>query len=233
MLQSFIDGFWQRIDEIPLDFSVIPPFGSLLLTGLLWTVIITILAGLISFFGGIIIALILNYVHKIYNWPLRFISWLFMTTPLLLQLYLIYYGLSQMKILLPAFWTGVIVLGFHYAVYNANIFRAALQSIDNGQMEAARSLGFSYLQALRYFITPQSVFVALPQVGNNTIILLKDTAIVSLIGIAELTLNTQQAIAETYRSFEFYLVAALLYYIINLIMEFGLYVTTRKIGAMQ
>lgn len=233
MLQSFFGNFWQHIEGIHLDFSVVPPYSNILLIGLLWTIVITILVSLISFFGGIFIALSLNYTSRTFAWPLKFICWLFMTTPLLIQLYLIYYGLSQLQILLPAFWTGVFVLGFHYAVYNSNIFRTAMNSIDRGQIEASRSLGFSQLQTLRYFITPQSVFIALPQVGNNTIILLKDTSIVSLIGIAELTLNTQRAISDTYASFEFYLAAAALYYIVNLVMEYGLHLVKNKIGVMQ
>lgn len=150
-----------------------------------------------------------------------------------MQLYLLYYGLSQVGILLPAFWTGVIGLGLHYAAYNADIFGASLRGVDSGQTEAARTLGFGKGATLRHFIVPQAVLAALPQVGNNSIILLKDTAVLSVLGIAELVLNAQRAISETYRPFEFYLTAAVLYYIVNIAMELVLKQAARKAEAIR
>lgn len=216
-----------------LDLSVVPAYAPLLFTGLLWTVIITLLAGAISFALGIAMAMLALYGPRLFSLPVRAVSFLFMGTPLLLQLYLLYYGLSQIGIPLPAFWTGVVGLGFHYAVYNADIFRASLQAVDAGQAEAARTLGFGYGATLRHFIVPQAILTALPQIGNNSIILLKDTAILSVLGIAELVLNSQRAISVTYRPFEFYFVAAVLYYLVNLVMEWVLYGAARKVEAIR
>lgn len=216
-----------------LDFSVVPDYFGILWTGILWTVLITVLAGGISILLGIAIAVATLYGPRLLAVPLRGVVFLFMGTPLLLQLYLFYYGLSQIGIMLPAFWTGVVGLGLHYAAYNADIFRASLQAVDSGQAEASRSLGFSRSETLRFFVLPQAMLTALPQVGNNSIILLKDTAVLSVLGIAELVLNAQRAISETYRPFEFYFTAAILYYIVNLAMEFLLRKAARKAEAIR
>ncbi|PVE52250.1 amino acid ABC transporter permease [Rhizobium rhizogenes] len=216
-----------------LDFSVVSSYTDLLLTGLLWTTLITLLAGALSVILGILIAIATLSGPKILSFPIRAVTFLFMGTPLLLQLYLLYYGLSQVGVMLPAFWTGVVGLGLHYAAYNADIFRASIKSVDAGQAEAARSLGFGRTATLRHFIVPQAVLTALPQVGNNSIILLKDTAVLSVLGITELVLNAQRAISETYRPFEFYFTAALLYYVVNLAMEFCLGLAARKAEAIR
>lgn len=216
-----------------LDFSVVPSYSVLLFQGLLWTILITALAGVLSILLGVLIAIVTLYGPKIVGLCVRAVTFLFMGTPLLLQLYLLYYGLSQVGVMLPAFWTGVVGLGLHYAAYNADIFRAALQSVDVGQTEAARSLGFARGATLRYFVVPQAILTALPQIGNNSIILLKDTAVLSVLGIAEITLNAQRAISETYRPFEFYFTAALLYYAVNLVMEFFLGLAARKAEAIR
>jgi len=216
-----------------LDFSVVLSYAEIVFRGLLWTILITVLAGTLSVIFGILIATTILYGSKVVSLPVRAVTFLFMGTPLLLQLYLLYYGLSQVGVMLPAFWTGVVGLGLHYAAYNADIFRASLESIDSGQTEAARSLGFARGATLRYFVVPQAVLTALPQIGNNSIILLKDTAVLSVLGITELTLNAQRAISETYRPFEFYFTAALLYYLVNLAMEFILGLAARKAEAIR
>lgn len=216
-----------------LDFSVVPSYWGILLTGLTWTVLITLLAGTVSVVLGMVIALTTLYAPKFASLPIRAVMFLFMGTPLLLQLYMLYYGLSQIGVMLPAFWTGVIGLGFHYAAYNADIFRASLKAIDHGQTEAARTLGFGRIATLRHFIVPQAILTALPQVGNNSIILLKDTAVLSVLGITELVLAAQRGISETYRPFEFYFAAAVLYYIVNLAMEFVLSKAAKKAEAIR
>ena len=202
-----------------LDFTVVPSFFGALLMGMGWTVAITICAGILSFFGGIVFAVSALYGHWVVRLPIRAFAWLFMGTPLLLQLFLIYFGLIQIGIDLPAFVAGVIGLGLHFAVYNSELIQTAILAVDKGQTEAARTIGLSRWQALRHVIIPQAVRAVIPPIGNNMIALLKDSALVSVIGVAELTLGAQQAISRTYRPFEFYLVAAVLYYLINLVME--------------
>lgn len=202
-----------------LDFTVVPSYADALLLGMLWTIAITVSAGLLSFFGGILFAVIELYAPFVIRLPFRFVAWLFMGTPLLLQLFLIYFGLVQIGIDLPAFVAGVIGLGLHYAVYNSELIQTSIIAVDKGQMEAARTLGLSRRQALVRVVIPQAVRAVIPPIGSMKIALLKDSALVSVIGVAELTLAAQLAIGRTYRPFEFYAAAAVLYYIINLGME--------------
>ena len=205
-----------------LDFSVVPPYVDLLWTGVYWTVVLTASAAVVSFVFGIFFALAVLYAPRLVAYPVRFVMWLFMGTPLLLQLFLIYFGLAQIGIDIPALAAGIICLGLHFAVYNADVLRAGIVAVDIGQTEGARSLGFGRFQTLRYVVVPQAVRNTLPAIGNNLIVLLKESSIVSVIGIAELVHSSQLAISETFRPFEFYITVAALYYILNLVLEAGL-----------
>ncbi|APH71625.1 amino acid ABC transporter permease [Aquibium oceanicum] len=205
-----------------LDFSVVLPYADILWIGVWWTVVLTVSAAVISFFVGILFALVVLYAPAIVAYPVRLFIWLFMGTPLLLQLFLIYFGLVQIGIDIPALVAGIVGLGLHFAVYNADIFRAGIAAVDPGQAEAARSIGFSRFQTFRYVVIPQAVRSTTPPVGSNMIALLKESSIVSVIGIAELVHAAQLAISETFRPFEFYITAALLYYLLNLVLEAAL-----------
>jgi polar amino acid transport system permease protein len=202
-----------------LDFTVIPAYLDVVLLGAVWTIAITVAAALLSFVGGIVFAVVALYAPLIVRLPFRLFAWLFMGTPLLLQLFLIYFGLVQIGIDLPAFVAGVVGLGLHFAVYNSELIQTSILAVDRGQMEAARTLGLSRGQALRKVVIPQAVRDVIPPIGNNMIALLKDSALVSVIGVSELTLSAQLAIGRTYRPFEFYVLAAVVYYVINLGME--------------
>ena len=213
-----------------LDFSVVTPYLGLLWMGVWWTIVLTVTSSILSFFSGILFAVAVLYAPAVIAYPVRFFMWLFMGTPLLLQLFLIYFGLVQIGIDLPAFVAGVIGLGLHFAVYNSELIQTAIVAVDKGQMEAARTLGLSRGQALRKVVVPQAVRDVIPPIGNNMIALLKDSALVSVIGVSELTLSAQLAIGRTYRPFEFYVVAAVVYYIINLGMEYVLRKIERRIA---
>lgn len=214
-----------------MTFDFTPVWDNIpsLLTGTGYTLFIAIFAAILSLVGGLVVALTTLYGKKVFSYPLRLFIWLFMGTPLLLQLYLLYFGLGQVGILIPAMLTGILGLGVHYMAYNADIFRATIQSIEHGQNEAARSLGFGRMQALWFFIVPQAIIRALPQLGNNMIIMLKDTSVLSVIGVTELVLNAQFEIANTFRPFEFYISIAVIYYILNLILETSLNLFEKKL----
>jgi len=212
-----------------LDFSIVPPYADILAIGLWWTVFLTVSAAALSLVGGILFAVVVLYAPRLVSYPVRAFMWLFMGTPLLLQLFLIYFGLVQIGIDVPALAAGIIGLGLHFAVYNADIFRAGIAAIDAGQAEAARSIGFGRWQTLRYVVLPQAVRNTMPPVGSMMIALLKESSVVSVIGIAELVHAAQLAISETYRPFEFYLTIAALYYLVNLVMEAGLRRIERRV----
>lgn len=202
-----------------LDFSVVLPYTGILWTGAWWTAVLTVSAAALSFIFGIFFAVVVLYAPKLLAWPVRFLMWLFMGTPLLLQLFLIYFGLVQIGIDIPALGAGIIGLGLHFAVYNADVLRAGIVAVDPGQTEGARSIGFGRWQTLRYVVIPQAVRNTAPPIGGNMIALLKESSVVSVIGIAELVHSAQLAISETFRPFEFYIVAAVLYYLLNLVLE--------------
>lgn len=212
-----------------LDFSVVPGFLDNILIGAMWTIAITLSSAVISFFGGIFFAVIALYAHWTIRLPFRAFAFLFMGTPLLLQLFLIYFGLIQIGIDLPAFVAGIIGLGLHFAVYNADIIKAGILAVDKGQHEGARTIGLSKGQTLRKIIIPQAVRNVVPPIGNNMIALLKDSALISVIGVTELTLSAQLAISQTYRAFEFYVAVAVCYYLINLCLEYTLHLIERRI----
>ena len=216
-----------------LDFSVVPGYFDALLLGSLWTIAITLSSAIIAFFGGILLAVIALYAPAVVRYPFRAFAFLFMGTPLLLQLFLIYFGLIQIGIDLPAFVAGIIGLGLHFAVYNSDIIQAGILAVDKGQHEGARTLGLSRAQAIRKIIVPQAVRTVIPPIGNNMIALLKDSALVSVIGVAELTLTSQLAISKTFRPFEFYVAAAACYYVINLGLEYGLRKIEKRVAAAR
>src|SRR5690606_7727357 len=135
-----------------LDFSIVPEYLPLIGKGLWWTVVISAVSALFSIIAGMGFALIVLYASPVVRYPVRLFMWLFMGTPLLLQLFLIYFGLVQIGIDIPALGAGIIGLSLHFAVYNADIIRAGIVAVDPGQMEGARSIGFSHGHAFRYVV---------------------------------------------------------------------------------
>ncbi|MEW6263084.1 MAG: amino acid ABC transporter permease [Thermodesulfobacteriota bacterium] len=209
---------------------VVASYYQVLLAGAFWTVVLCVLSGLLSLVGGIPLALASISKIKTIQRTTAFFIWLFLGTPLLLQLFLIYFGLPQMGIYFPPILSGIIGLSLHYAVYNSSVIRAGVVAIELGQYEASRSLGLSHLETMFKVILPQALRNVTPALGNNLISLLKESALVSIITVPELTLAAQRAISETFRPFEFYFAAGVLYYIINYyILEKLLYMIERRI----
>jgi len=136
-------------------------------------------------------------------------------TPLLVQLFLLFFGLPQFNVMLPAFFCGVIGLGIYSGAYVSEIVRGAIQSIDRGQMEAARSLGMPYGTAMRSIILPQALVRMIPPLGNEFIALIKNSALVSLLTIHDVMHEGQKIISVSYRSLEVYLAIALVYFILT------------------
>lgn len=145
-------------------------------------------------------------------------------TPLLVQLYLIYYGFPSMGIEFPSisgvsgsseFIAGVIALSINSAAYIAEIIRAGIQAVDKGQDEAGRSLGFDYKDTMRYIIIPQAFKNVLPALGNEFIVVVKESAIVSIIGIHDLMYNTDTVRGNTFKAFEPLIVTAVIYFMIT------------------
>ena len=136
-------------------------------------------------------------------------------TPLLVQLFLLFFGLPQFGILLPAFLCAILGLGLYSGAYVAEIVRGAIQSIDRDQTLAAQSLGMTPRQVMRYVVLPQALVRMIPPLGNEFIALIKNSALVSLLTIHDLMHEGQKIIAVSYRSLEVYLAVAAVYLVLT------------------
>jgi len=187
---------------------------------------ITILLTLTSVAAGLIMSVFLALGKMSKFKPLSKLCsayiFFFRGTPLLMQLYFIYYGLPQLTPLLTInsrFLAAFIAFSLNSAAYCAEIIRAAIQSIDKGQFEASRALGFSYAQTMSKIIIPQSIRRLIPPVGNEFIMVLKDASLVSIIALADLTKVTR-AISSSTASALVYIPAMVIYLIITAIFTF-------------
>ena len=136
-------------------------------------------------------------------------------TPLLVQLFILFFGLPHFGILLPAFVCGILGLGIYSGAYVSEIVRGSIQSIEKGQMEAARSLGLSYRLAMRKVVLPQAFVRMIPALGNEFIALIKNSALVSLLTIADVMHEGEKIISVSYRSLEVYLAIAMIYLVLT------------------
>jgi polar amino acid transport system permease protein len=201
-----------------MNFDFSPVFAGWpdLLHGTLITVEVTVCALVLSCCLGLLIGIgRLNPRHKIpYKVCSIYLS-CFRGTPLLVQLFIWFFGLPRFGILLPAFVCGVLGMGMYSASYVSEVVRGAIQSVDNGQREAARSLGMSSTQAMIKIILPQAFVRMIPPLGNEFIALIKNSALVSLVTIHDLMHEGQKIISVSYRSLETYLVIAVVYWILT------------------
>ncbi|MFY0620246.1 MAG: amino acid ABC transporter permease [Pelagimonas sp.] len=165
-------------------------------------------------------------------WVLRFIGAayvsLFRGTPALIQLFILYFGGPQIGIQLDAFEAGVIGLGVNAGAYMTETIRGAIISIDKGQREAARTLGLSQWQAMYKVILPQSMRLMIRPLGVNINALIKATALVAAISVVELTYTAQRYIGSTYKPFEMFLLAGVLYMVIIYVVGKGIAWLDRK-----
>ena len=199
-----------------LDFSPVWSGWSQLVHGALVTVEITAVSLLLGCLLGLLIGIgRLNPKRRVvYGLCTAYVAAI-RGTPLLVQLFIWFFGLPQFGILLPAFACGMLGMGIYSGAYVSEIVRGAIQSIDRGQMEAARSIGLSSGQAMRNVILPQAVVRMIPPLGNEFIALIKNSALVSLLTIHDLMHEGQKIISVSYRSLEVYLAVAVVYFILT------------------
>ena len=199
-----------------LDFSPVWKNWSQLLYGAAVTVEITAASLVLACFFGLLIGVgRLDKSHRIIYGACTAYLTVIRGTPLLVQLFLLFFGLPQLGIMLPAFVCGVIGLGLYEAAYVSEIVRGALRSVDRGQTEAARSIGLSSRQTMVNVILPQAVVRMIPPMGNEFVALIKNSALVSLLTIHDLMHEGQKVISVTYRSLEVYLAVAGIYLILT------------------
>jgi len=194
-----------------LDWGIMVHYFPFLVKAAVMTVQISILSLILGFLVGLIAALMKLSRNVLIRGAAGFYVWIIRSTPLLVQLFIIYFGLPQLGIDLGPFLSGVLGLALNTGAYNAETIRGGISSVPPGQMEAARSLGMSSGRSMKRIILPQAMRMAIPALGNNFIILIKDTSLVSTITLVELTLAAQRLIGSTYKPFEMYIMAAFLY----------------------
>lgn len=193
-----------------------------LLGGLKYTLLLSITAISISIVIGLLVALpgiSKNPVAVAFN---RVYVALFRAVPLLVLLLWVYYGLPiVMGLAVSIFWAGVIALALSDSAFEAEIFRAGIQSIDRGQLEASDSLGLGYLDRMRYIVLPQAIRRVLPPLGNQLIYMLKMSSLVSVIGMEELTRRANELVTSQFRPLEIYSVLILEYLFLILFITAG------------
>ncbi|ELR96327.1 ABC transporter permease subunit [Gloeocapsa sp. PCC 73106] len=203
-------------------FNIVKLIPSLLL-GSIITLQITAVSVLLGMIGGVLIAIARTSRYKILRIFAKWYVDFFRGTPLLVQIFMIYFGLPALfqQIGFPfsfnRFVAAVLSLGMNAAAYLSEIIRGGLESVEPGQLEAAESLGMSPTKAMTYVVFPQAFRRMLPPLGNEFITLLKDTSLVAVIGFEELFRRGQLAVATSYRAFEIYAVVALMYLVLNLL----------------
>ena len=208
-----------------MSFSYLGQYYSYFIVGARNAVLLSLFSVLISVMLGVLLALcrlgksrILKYLAAAY---VEFIR----GPPLMIQLFLVFYGLPMMGLKLPTmmFWgtdvsrfvSGVIAMALNSAAYVCEIIRSGIQSVSKGQMEASRSLGFNYAMTMRYIILPQAFKNILPALGNEFVTVIKESSVISVIGVQELTYNANIVRSITYQALSPMLVAAAEYFVLT------------------
>lgn len=194
-----------------MDWSSIHIYLPFLLKGAEMTVYITVLSLIISTPLGLLFAAAKMCLWKIISWPISIIINITRSLPMIVVLFYIYFVFPDIGITLTSFQASVTGIAFCFSTFIAEIFRAGIESVDRGQLEAARSMGMSYGKAMRRVVLPQAFHVALPPYSNTLVMMLKDSALASTIAVTEMTRQGQLIAASTFDNTTIYTLVALLY----------------------
>lgn len=206
---------------------LIQNYSSLLIEGIRNTLLISLLGTIVGILLGLLLAVMRNQeihykdngVTKALKTVLRYIAIIYIDivrgTPMMVQAAVFFYGLAYMQINLNPLMAGFVVVSFNTAAYISEIIRSGINGINEGQVEAARSLGLSHFEAMRYIILPQALKNTVPALMNELIVNVKDTSVLSIIGVTELFYMTKAAASETYMTFPAYILTAIIYLILT------------------
>ncbi|MCZ8515959.1 amino acid ABC transporter permease [Paenibacillus filicis] len=221
-----------------MDFSFLPKYYPFFVDGAKVTLVLSVF----TVFFGVILGVLLALMRMSRISILKILATAYIEfirgTPLLVQLYIIYYGLPKIGITFPDvpalgsafpdFMAGVLTLSINSAAYVAETFRGGIQAVDKGQMEAARSLGMPHAMAMRHIILPQALRNVLPALGNEFIVVIKESSIVSIIGIGELMYKADTVRGNIFQPFEPLILAALIYFVMTFTLSKLLGVAERR-----
>ena len=206
-----------------LDFSVLLPYLHMFWKGVVVTIQASALGVLFGSALGIFIGAFRVMPFKPLRWLMATYIYVLRGTPLMIQLFLIYFGLPALGINLEAFTAGIIGIGINSSGYVGEIVRGGIEGVAQGQWEASKMLGLSYWQTMKIIILPQAIRHMLPAIGNEFVTLIKESSLLSVLAISDLTMVGQQVRSVTYASFETFIFVALIY----------LFLTSVTSGALQ
>ena len=186
-------------------------FWKILLPGLTVTIPLTAIAFTCAMLIAVAAALVQFAGVRVLRQLCRFYIWVFRGTPLLVQLFVVFYGMPRIGVTIDPFPAAVIVFSLNEGAYCAEIVRAALESVPRGQLEAGYCVGMSYLQIMRRIILPQAMRTAFPPLSNSVIAMVKDTSLAANITVTEMFMATQRIVARTYEPLALYIEVGLIY----------------------
>ena len=219
------------------DFSLILESVPRMFTGIGLTLQLLVLATILGTLLAIIIALMRISNIPLLNWPAIVYIYIFRGTPMLVQIFVIYYGLSQFQTIRDSFlwialrepfWCAIIAFSLNAGAYTAEILRGAIQGVDKGLLKASTALGLSKSQSFIHITTPIAIRLALPAFGNETISLLKSTALASIITMFDITGVARTIMAETFAPYEVFISAAIVYLFIAWFIQLGITIAERR-----
>ncbi|WP_374049411.1 amino acid ABC transporter permease [Neobacillus sp. OS1-33] len=201
---------------------------EIFISAALLTLRLTITSLIIGSLIGLVVAFFRISTNKWLNKLAAIYIELIRGTPLIVQIAILYFGIASV-VTFSQFWAGALALAIHNGAYIAEIFRGSIQSIDKGQMEAARSLGMTYPLAMRRIILPQAFKFSIPPLGNQFIIGLKDSSLVAYVGMADLWGSGLSEAASNYRQLETYMVVGIYYLALVLLFSYLLRKLERRL----
>lgn len=221
-----------------MDFSFMGTYYPYFINGAASTVMLAFFTVIFGVFIGTFIALMKISKLRVFRFAAAAYIEFIRGTPLLVQLFIIYYAVPftfpDVRILgmdMSRFIPGVIALSINSGAYVAEIIRAGIQAVDKGQMEAARSLGFTHGMSMVYIILPQAIRNILPALGNEFVVVIKESSIASVMGISELMFSASIVRGATFRPYEPYLVTAVIYFVLTFTLSKVLGVAERRMRA--
>jgi His/Glu/Gln/Arg/opine family amino acid ABC transporter permease subunit len=202
-----------------------------LLEGAGLTIVISLVAMALALVVGLVIATLSQIPSRAARGVVRGYVEIFRNTPLLVQIFIVYFALPQLGVKLSPFASGLSALVLYSAAYNTEVFRAGLEAVPYGQHEAARSLGLGPFQEFAHVVVPQALRISFPALGNNLVSLVKNSSLVSTIGMVELMFVANDISFNNFRTFEIYGTAAVLYVVLVLGLTRVLRVCERRLVA--
>lgn len=193
-------------------------FWQILIPGLTMTIPLTVISFAFAMVIAVVVALVQFANIQGLKQIARFYIWVIRGTPLLVQLFLVFYGLPDIGIVLDPFPAAVIVFSINEGAYCAETMRASLEAVPVGQIEAGRCVGMSYLQIMRRIVLPQAFRTAFPPLSNSLIAMVKDTSLVSNITVTEMLMTTRQIISRTYETLPLYCVVGVIYLLFSTVL---------------